>query len=148
MPHLAGLQPAYLARQMKEFAEGRRRNEDMATLVADLDEAGIRSLAAWYGSKKPPQGKPGDAKLAATGKQLYEDGNGDPAVQPCTACHQPDGGGNARFPRVAGQPKAYVQKQLAEFKSARRATDAQMVSIAQRLSTQEIRALAEYIGGM
>jgi len=148
IPRIAGLHPTYIARQMREFAEGRRRNEDMAPLALELGEDGVQAVSAWYGNKKPPVGKPGDPKLAEAGKQLYEDGNGDPAVQPCVACHQSDGAGNARFPRLAGQHKDYLGKQLSEFKRGRRATDPQMVTIAQRLSTREIKALAEYISGM
>ncbi len=148
VPRIAGLQPAYLARQLKEFADGRRRNEDMAQLGAALSEDEIRAVAAWYGGRKMPAGSPGDPALAEAGRQIYEDGNGDPAVQPCASCHQPDGAGNARFPRLAGQQRPYVAKQLGEFKSGRRATDPQMADIARRLKPQEIRALAEYIGGL
>ena len=95
-----------------------------------------------------PPGKAGEPGLAEAGRQIYEDGNGDPAVQPCAVCHQSDGAGNARFPWLAGQHKPYIVKQLGEFKSGRRATDPQMADIAKRLSAQEIRAQAEYIGGL
>lgn len=148
VPRIAGLQSAYIARQIAEFAEGRRRNDDMAQAVSGLTDDEVRAVAAWYGARKPLAGKAGDPKLSEAGRQLYEDGNGDPAFQPCAACHQGDGTGNARFPRLAGQDKAYVAKQLGEFKSGRRATDPQMTGIAKRLSAQEIRALAEYIGSL
>lgn len=148
VPRIAGLQPAYIARQSKEFADGRRRNEDMAQLGAALGEDEVRAVAAWYGGRKMPPGKAGEPGLAEAGRQIYEDGNGDPAVQPCAVCHQSDGAGNARFPWLAGQHKPYIVKQLGEFKSGRRATDPQMADIAKRLSAQEIRAQAEYIGGL
>lgn len=147
-PRLAGLNPAYIVKQIKNFAEGRRRNEDMAPLAGELGEDGMQAVAAWYGSQLPMPGKPVDAKLAAAGKQLFEEGNGDPDVQPCVACHQPDAGGNARFPRLAGQSATYLQNQLGEFKAGRRTSDPQMVSIAQKLSSQEIRALVAYLGGL
>jgi cytochrome c553 len=147
-PRLAGMNPAYIVKQIKNFAEGRRRNEDMTPLAGELGEDGMQAVAAWYGSQLPIPGKPADTKLAAAGKQLFEEGNGDPDVQPCVACHQADAGGNARFPRLAGQSAIYLQNQLGEFKAGRRATDPQMVSIAQKLSAQEIRALAAYLAGL
>lgn len=148
VPRLAGLSATYIASQMQAFAEGRRHNEEMAQFTTELGEEGIQAVAAWYANKKPASGKTGNAKLSATGQQLYEEGNGDPAVQPCAVCHLSDGAGNARFPRLAGQHKAYLARQLSEFKAGRRATDPQMVAIARRLNAQEIKALAEYISGL
>ena len=84
--------------------------------------------------------------LAAAGRQLYEEGNGRSTAPPCIDCHQPDGSGNTRFPRLAGQNKNDLAKRLDEFKGGRRASNAQMSEAAQSLSAEEIRALAEYIG--
>ena len=148
IPRLAGLSATYITSQMKAFAEGRRRNEEMAPLAAELGEDGVQAVATWYANKKPAPGKTGDAQLIASGRQLYEEGNGDPAVQPCAVCHLSDGAGNARFPRLAGQHKAYLARQLSEFKAGRRATDPQMVTIARHLNAQETKALVEYIGGL
>ena len=81
-------------------------------------------------------------------RQLFEDGNTDSGVPACAGCHQSDGQGNARFPRLAGQHQAYVLKQLADYKSGRRATDPLMTTVGKRLSIDEARALAEYIAGL
>ena len=148
VPRIAGQQANYIVKQLKEFASGRRRNEDMTRIASVLSDDDVVAVAAWYAGKKALSGKAGDAKLADTGQQIYENGNGDPAVQPCATCHQSDGSGNARFPRLSRQQKAYVAKQLADFKSGRRATDPQMVEVAKHLNTSEIKALTEYIGGL
>ncbi len=148
IPRIAGQHANYIVKQLKEFATGRRRNEDMTRISTALNDDESVAVAAWYASKKALSGKVGDTKLADTGRQIYEDGNGDPAVQPCAVCHQSDGSGNARFPRIAGQQKPYLVKQLGDFKSGRRATDPQMVEIAKHLNTNEIKALTEYIGGL
>ena len=148
VPRIAGQQANYMVKQIKDFASGRRRNEDMTRIASALSDDDTVAVAAWYAGKKPASGKVGDAKLADAGRQVYEDGNGDPAVQPCAVCHQSDGSGNARFPRLAGQQKTYLARQLADFKSGRRATDPQMVDIAKHLNTSEIKALTEYIGGL
>lgn len=148
VPKLAGMDQEYLLRQLKGFASGQRRNEIMAGIVANLDSGEFATLAAWYGKQKPTPGKVVDAKLAEAGRRIYEDGNTDSGVPACAGCHQPDGGGNARFPRLAGQHQTYLLKQLGDYKSGRRATDRLMVTVGQRLTVDEMKALAEYIAGL
>lgn len=147
-PKLAGMDQEYLLRQLKAFAGGKRRDETMTGIVGTIDPGDFAGLASYYGQKKPLPGKVADAELAAKGKPLYEDGNTDSGVPACAGCHQPDGRGNARFPRLAGQHQAYVMKQLAEYKSGRRATDPLMTTVGKRLTADEAKALAEYIAGL
>jgi len=147
-PKLAGMDQEYLMRQLKAFAAGKRRDETMTGIIAGIDPNDFSRLAAYYGKMKPTPGKINDAQLAAKGKMLYDDGNTDSGVPACAGCHQPDGQGNARFPRVAGQHQAYVLKQLADYKSGRRATDPLMTTVGKRLTVDEAKALAEYMAGL
>lgn len=147
-PKLAGMDQEYLLRQLRAFASGKRRGDTMSGIVASLDPEGFALLAAYYGKKKPSPGKVIDPQLAAKGQPLYDDGNTDSGVPACAGCHQPDGRGNARFPRLAGQHQAYTLKQLADYKSGRRATDPLMTTVGKRLTEEEARALAEYIAGL
>ncbi len=147
-PKLAGMDQEYLLRQLKAFAGGKRRDETMTGIVSSLDPTDFAGLASYYGQRKPLPGKVQDPQLATIGKGIYEDGNTDSGVPACAGCHQPDGKGNARFPRLAGQHQAYVLKQLAEYKSGRRATDPLMTTVGKRLSSDEVKALAEFIAGM
>lgn len=147
-PKLAGMDQEVLLRQLKAFAAGKRRDETMTGIVAGIDPADFAGLAGYYGNRKPLPGKVLDPQLAARGKAIYDDGNTDSGVPACAGCHQPDGRGNARFPRLAGQHQAYVLKQLAEYKSGRRATDPLMTTVGKRLSADEAKALAEYIAGL
>lgn len=147
-PKLAGMDQEYLMRQLKAFAAGKRRDDTMAGIIAGIDPADFSTLAAYYGKRKPTPGKVQDPQLAAKGKTVYDDGNTDSGVPACAGCHQPDGKGNARFPRLAGQHQAYVLKQLADYKSGRRATDPLMTTVGKRLTTDEAQALAEYIAGL
>ena len=147
-PKLAGMDQEYLMRQLKAFASGKRREETMSAIIAGIDQTDFSGLAAYYGKLKPAPGKVNDLQLAAQGKPLYEDGNTDSGVPACAGCHQPDGLGNARFPRLAGQHQTYVLKQLADYKSGRRATDPLMTTVGKRLSVEEAKALAEYIAGL
>lgn len=148
VPKLAGMDQEYLMRQLKAFVAGKRRNEIMDGIVAGLDPAEFSTLAAYYGKLKPQPGKVADAKLAEAGRKIFEDGNTESGVPACAGCHQPDGLGNARFPRLAGQHQTYVLKQLGDYKSGRRATDPLMTTVGKRLTDEEAKALAEYIAGL
>ncbi|MBA3033994.1 MAG: cytochrome c4 [Gammaproteobacteria bacterium] len=147
-PKIAGMDEGYLLRQLRYFASGKRRNEVMETIIKDIREADFSSLANYYSAQKPLPGKVNNAQLAAVGKRLYEDGNTETGVPACAGCHQPDGDGNARFPRLAGQHQVYTLQQLGNYHSGRRATDRLMVAVAQRLSADEMKALAEYVAGL
>jgi cytochrome c553 len=147
-PKIAGMDSDYLTRQLRYFASGRRRSDIMAPIVAEIRPVDFPALANYYSEQKPLPGKVNDPRLAAIGKILYDDGNTETGVPACAGCHQPDGSGNMRFPRLAGQHQAYTLQQLDEYGSGRRASDRLMVSVAQRLSADEMKALAEYIAGL
>lgn len=63
----------------------------------------------------------------------------------CVACHGAHGEGQAAagFPRLAGQPQAYLLKQLQDFASGQRKSP-QMEPIARALGTRQRRDAAEY----
>jgi cytochrome c553 len=147
-PKLAGMDQEYLLRQLKAFSSGKRRDERMVDILATVDPDDFAGLASYYGQMKPMPGQVTDAALAAKGKAVFDDGNTDTGVPACAGCHQPDGRGNARFPRLAGQHQGYLLKQLAEYRSGRRATDPLMTAVGKRLTDEEAKALAEYIAGL
>lgn len=62
----------------------------------------------------------------------------------CAACHAPDGNSVITLnPKLAGQHPEYLQKQLTEFKSGKRA-NAVMSGMVAGLSDEEIKDLATY----
>jgi len=62
----------------------------------------------------------------------------------CAACHAPDGNSAISLnPKLAGQHPEYLQKQLTEYKSGKRA-NAVMSGMAAGLSDEEMKALAYY----
>ncbi len=64
----------------------------------------------------------------------------------CHFCHGTEGeGSNAIYPRLAGQHKAYIIKQLTDFRSGARVGT--MNEMAADLTDEEIVALAEYFSG-
>jgi cytochrome c553 len=86
---------------------------------------------------------------ALDGKKILAEGGSQPGAMPCVACHGADGLGMAAagFPRLAGLPAAYLQKQLADFKSDSRANPV-MQPIAKALTEDEAQAVSETLAGL
>lgn len=62
----------------------------------------------------------------------------------CAACHAPDGNSVITLnPKLAGQHPEYLEKQLVEFKSGKRA-NAVMSGMASMLTEEEMKGLATY----
>lgn len=51
-PNLAGQKEAYLAKQLKDFKSGNRKDPVMAPMAMGLSDADIANLAAYYSSLK------------------------------------------------------------------------------------------------
>ena len=83
--------------------------------------------------------------LAADGAKLY-------AEKTCTACHGKDGKKTLMpdYPKIAGQNKAYIEKQMKDIKSGARANgnSAAMKGVMEIVNDEEIKALAEFVSQM
>jgi cytochrome c553 len=64
----------------------------------------------------------------------------------CGSCHGLDGAGNrVKFPRLAGQSRAYILKQLGDFRDGRRQNDGgQMLEAATELNETDIGRVADW----
>ncbi len=51
-PNLAGQQAGYLAKQMKDFKSGKRKDPVMTGMAAAINPADIANIAAYYASLK------------------------------------------------------------------------------------------------
>jgi cytochrome c553 len=155
-PSLAGQHAEYTAKQLANFKpqDGKpaeRPSAIMAGMAAPLSADDMRNLGAWFASQKPQPRAARDAKLVKLGQAIYRGGIAAKGVAACTACHGPQGAGiPAQFPRLAGQYAEYTAAQLKAFRSGDRGNDPNrmMRAIAERLSDQEIDALADYIAGL
>lgn len=149
-PRLAGLDAEYLRRQLTDFKSGKRKSPVMGAMVAALDADVIQALAEHYAEQKVGDSPSVDAAQAAKGKIIYEDGIVGSAVPACSGCHGSDGTGDAKYPRVAGQHMAYIEKQLRAFKSGERANDLKgaMGAVAKRMSEAEMHAVAHFVAGL
>jgi len=74
---------------------------------------------------------------------------GGPGISACVSCHGARGEGQAAtgFPRLAGQPQAYLLKQLQAFAEGTRKNPV-MEPIARALNAQQMRDLADHYAGL
>jgi len=156
-PNLAGQFAGYIFKQVQDFQLGNRNNDTMSPMAATVTERqDIKDIAAYYASQKTMKAgtKPGSA-LALQGKKLFENGNKKLGTYArCMRCHGKNGKGksksNSLFPVIGGQQKAYIIKQLKDFKAGKRKNDpaGMMAMVAQGLSDKEIQAVAEYLSSL
>ncbi len=155
-PNLAGQFAKYIERQIRDFQDGRRVDPMMSGMAASITELqDLKDIAAYFSSKKRMKGTPGANKaLAATGKDIFYNGNPDTGVYACSNCHGENGYGkdaqNNVFPVISGQTKDYLMKQLNDFRSGDRHNDpaGMMGSVAKKMTPAEIDAITEFVSGM
>lgn len=149
-PKIAGLQESYLLKQLRDFQNGRRKNDIMAPIIAQLKPADFPALAAYYSSQKLKVGEVTDKKAADFGKMVFFEGNEETGVPACVGCHQPGGVGHLTYPRIGGQHVQYVVQQLKSFATGERSNDASrfMRVTAKRMSEEEMQSVAEYLVGL
>jgi cytochrome c553 len=90
------------------------------------------------------------AQAAAGGAGAEIAARGAPnGVAACASCHGAHGEGNAaaNFPRIAGQPAAYLARQLASYADGSRANPV-MAPIAKGLSRDQMEAVATYYAAL
>lgn len=148
-PRLAGQQKVYLLREMLDYKEGRRQNEIMTPLMTSLSEADMEALAGFYAKQAPADGVVNKPPLLALGKRVYLEGNTKSGVPSCDGCHEENGEGSKKFPRLAGQHPAYTLAQLAQYATGKRSNGVKVMrTIAERLTPEEAEAVAEYMASL
>lgn len=150
-PKLAGQNASYLVKQLQDYQSGARQNATMTAMVGNLSEQDILDIAAFYASQEVTL-EGADPELIELGQSLYRAGNKELGVAACSACHAPNGGGNAPagFPSLSGQHAEYTLQQLELFRSGERTNDmsGMMRTTVERLTDQELEALASYVSGL
>jgi cytochrome c553 len=147
-PKLAGQHPEYLAKQLQDILEGKRQNDVMAPILSQFTRADIPGLAAHYARQTPAPGVVRDPALLEMGRRVYEDGNEETGVPSCSGCHEDDGTGNERYPRLAGQHQEYLVQEMSRFRNHSRTNGKYMQAVSERLTDAEIVAVAEYLASL
>ena len=142
IPNLAGQNPGYLLEQVRQFAEGKRKNEFMEGMIRALKPDETIGMGVYFG-QQPVLPVPSGASAAQIlkGKDLFS--------KNCFRCHGENGRGSAQFARIAGQQSAYLSKSLKRYRagSAQR-NDPLMAAATRLLSDTDIDALVAYVSSM
>ncbi|WP_374350199.1 cytochrome c [Chitinimonas sp.] len=148
-PSLAGQHAEYIAAQLAAFKKGERKNAIMAGQAANLSEADMKNVAAYFSAQKPKERAGTDKALMEAGKKLYRGGNAAVGLPACMACHGPNGAGMpVQYPRLGGQHAAYVVAQLNAFRANTDRKNGPMHDIALKMTDADMKAVAEYIAGL
>ena len=143
IPSLAGQPAQFVATQLLMFREGKRKDAQMSPFAANLSNADLNNIAAYFAAQKLtlPDIKPDPATTEA-GARIAKQFN-------CVQCHGATLMGQQHIPRLAGQQHEYLKTQLRGFKASTRFDmDGQMTSAAQALSDADIETLANYLAGI
>jgi cytochrome c553 len=149
-PNLAAQQPVYLETQLKAFRDRSRADPHaqafMWGMAAQLTDTAITEIAAYYAAQPPAPGKAAGRDETAAGKKIFEEGIPAQQVPPCQSCHGDKAAGNGPFPRLAGQHRPYLERQLAAFISNARANEI-MHANAKDLTALQISQIAAFLSG-
>lgn len=154
-PRLAGLDQAYLEKQLQDFTGDARANPVMAPIAKALSPADRASIAGYYASMKIPAAllKPGQPSTAdgSIGARLALEGKWSKEVPACLQCHGRQGEGvGEHFPALAGQSAGYMALQLKAFKDGTRKNDPLelMRHIPDALTDEEAKAVTGWLAGL
>ncbi|MGD8592897.1 MAG: c-type cytochrome [Gammaproteobacteria bacterium] len=154
-PNLAGQFAGYIFKQVQDFQLGNRHDDTMSAMAATVTSLqDLKDIAVYFSKQKTMQGKPTGSKAANAGEKIFHEGVPKAGVYGCINCHGKNGKGrgkgNSLFPVIGGQQKAYIMKQLKDFKAGTRKNDpaGMMGDIAKKLSDEQIAAVAEYLSGL
>lgn len=138
----------YIEKQVMDIKEGRNDSPTMKPMVDPISAEDIADIAAYYASQSADvPAEEADDALLERGEKLALRGDWDNYIPACKSCHGPDnrGVGDA-FPSLAGQHASYIKSQINAWKNGARRNDPQnlMLAVAERLSDEDIEAVAAY----
>ena len=141
IPSLAAQPDQFIQWQLVYFRAGTRKNEQMQSIVEQLNNEDIRNLGAYFSSLAPPKPPADDnPDMSKKGAQAA-------VGRRCASCHTDSYAGTKAVARVAGQRQEYLLKALHDYKSGVRSGGGQaaMADVAYPLSEEEIEALVHYL---
>ncbi|WP_027995108.1 c-type cytochrome [Simplicispira psychrophila] len=141
IPNLAGQNPAYLLEQVRQFADGRRRDMFMEGMIRAMNSDEKVGMVLFYTSQQVVHTPLANAALAAKGQEYFN--------KVCFRCHGTDGRGSAQFPRIAGQQINYLTQTLKRYRSGGGTrADSVMVTHAKSMTDADIQAVVAFVSSM
>jgi len=147
VPTLAGQHDVYLLEQLIKFSTQDRSKPEMHDVITkpELDNSQAMRDVSSYVAARPRNLKSdrGDGTQLAVGERVF--------TQSCVICHGKSGAGNGDdlIPAIGGQQYGYLLVRLRHFKQEhasqeRQSLEPAVVNLLERLSADEIKAVADY----
>jgi cytochrome c553 len=131
-PSLAGQDADYFAAAMRAYKDGTRTEQTMKLAAANVSDAVIADLAAYYAGQQPRQPK---VVKPLTLEQW---------VQRCDRCHGVNGNStDPRAPALAAQRIEYLQKAMQAYQGGQRRSSA-MAAMSGSLTDADVAGLAAH----
>jgi len=150
-PNLAAQTPQYLDAQLKAFRDRSRADPHaqafMWGMAAQLTDDTIKQMAEYFAKQPAPRGASADKAEVAAGEKIYKEGIEKQDVPACMTCHGDKAQGNELFPRLAGQRRNYLEKQLEAFSAQLRANEI-MHENSKKLTARQISEIAAYLSSL
>lgn len=147
-PRLAGMNAAYLLKQLGDFDSGSRANAIMQPIAKALSAAERAAISRYYADMPIPAASTAPAPVPpGPGETLALRGKWSAAVPACVQCHGPGGTGvGDAFPSIAAQPEPYIAAQLRAWQTGTRKNDPieLMRHLSAKLSEVEVQAVSEW----
>ena len=141
IPNLAGQNPAYLLEQVRQFADGRRRDMFMEGMIRAMNSDEKVGMVLFYSAQQVVHTPTTNAALAAKGQEYFN--------KLCFRCHGTDGRGSAQFPRIAAQQPTYLTEALKRYRAGGgRRADSVMVTNTKDMTDADINAVVAFVSSM
>jgi cytochrome c553 len=141
IPNLAGQNPAYLLEQLRQFAEGRRRNEFMEGLIKVLSPAEKIGAVVFFSGQEVIHKPSANPALVSQGMEYYS--------KSCWRCHGDLGRGNEKVARIAGQQADYLTLTLRRYREGSNIRLDPLMADSTRLMTDaNMAAVVAYVSSM
>ena len=150
IPKLAGQYGKYISKELRNYQAGTRSHQIMNAMAATISDDDLADIAAYFASRTKMKGAGSNSEL---GKKLFLHGDISRTMVACVNCHGVNGKGltpnTSMFPVIGGQQKDYIRRQLVNFRKGDRTNSPNgiMNRITQKLTDDELEALADYVSG-
>ena len=143
IPIIWGQQAGYIYIQLRDFKRGDRKSEIMQPIASAFERDDMMAIAEYFSNKPwPDLGQPRAPKDVAQRARTADGSIG------CTGCHLDHFQGDSTVPRLAGQGRDYLAKNMADFRTRARGNNPGMSDLMIATSTEDLAALAEYLAGL
>ena len=148
-PKLAGQSEEYVMAQLKSFENHLRTDrlaiEIMSGMSRDISAQQAKDIAEYFSIQTLIKDVKKTSVNVSKGKDIFENGILDRGITACATCHGPEAKGQFAYPRLAGQHKEYLVKQLHVFKETQGRPNTPMEFVIKNLSEKEIDQVSTYL---